>query len=285
MPASGTVFPYSTDFQERDRMTSSKPPRATSRQRVQSAETGAEILKALARLGPAATLTRLSEAAGMAPAKAHRYLQAMMASGLAAQEKQSGRYTLGPEAVAIGLAALAQIDVVGGLSEMLPELRDETGHTCFIAVWGNHGATVVRVMETVGEVTVLTRTGSIMPLLRSATGLAFAAFLPQAERDAIAVGEPQALQDELSNAISPLSIRLEAIRQSRLSIVQGLMVPGIDAMAVPIFNAQREVTAVITAIGPDNSFDPAPDGQLARQLTAFGERASLRIGAPAFGKK
>jgi hypothetical protein len=39
------------------------------RQAVQSAEIGAEILKALARLGPAASLTNLSEATGIAVAK------------------------------------------------------------------------------------------------------------------------------------------------------------------------------------------------------------------------
>ena len=42
---------------------------------------------------------------------------------------------------------------------------------------------------------------------------------------------------------------------------------------------------MITAIGPDNSFDPGPDGQLARKLTAIDEKASLRIGAPTFEKK
>src|SRR5580692_2336796 len=161
--------------------------RTNTRQRVQSAETGAEVLKALARLGPSTSLSRISEYTDMAAAKVHRYLQAMIASGLAAQDKQTGRYQLGPEAVTIGLAALANIDVVGNISDMLPELRDDIEHTCFLAVWGNHGPTVVRVLENVGQVTILTRVGAIMPLLTSATGLLFAAFLPPSERDAVAV--------------------------------------------------------------------------------------------------
>lgn len=216
----------------------------------------------------------------MAPAKAHRYLQAMIASGLAAQEKHSGRYTLGPEAIKIGMAAIAQIDVVGSISDMLPDLRDDTGYTCFIAVWGGLGATVVRVMETIGEVTVLTRTGAHMPLLRSATGLMFATWLPPQERDAEAAREPAELQEQLLDPASPLCARLESIRQSGISTVQGLMVPGIDAMSAPVFGARSEIVAVVTLIGTDNGFDRSPEGTLAQKLTAFARAASAKLGAP-----
>ncbi|RKP47696.1 IclR family transcriptional regulator [Pararobbsia silviterrae] len=259
-------------------MTSST--RTNSKQRVQSAETGAEVLKALAKLGPSASLSRISEYTDMAAAKVHRYLQAMIASGLAAQDKQTGRYQLGPEAVTIGLAALANIDVVGNVSDMLPELRDEIHHTCFLAVWGNHGPTIVRVVENVGQVTILTRVGAIMPLLTSATGLLFAAFLPPSERDPIARTEPQALQDQLHDPKSELSMRLERIRLDRRSAIQGLMVPGIGAMAVPIFDARMDVAAVVTVMGPEAVFDVSPDGPIATSLSNFGRAASVRLGAP-----
>jgi DNA-binding IclR family transcriptional regulator len=259
-------------------MTSST--RTNTRQRVQSAETGAEVLKALARLGPSAALSSISEFTGMAAAKVHRYLQAMIASGLAAQDKQTGRYQLGPEAVTIGLAALANIDVVGNISDMLPELRDSIHHTCFLAVWGNHGPTVVRVVENVGQVTILTRVGAVMPLLTSATGLLFAAFMPPSERDPIAATEPQALQDALHDPKSALSARLDEIRRERRSAIQGLMVPGVGAMAVPIFNARMEVAGVVTTMGPEAVFDVSPDGPIATTLSEFGRAASSRLGAP-----
>ncbi len=257
-------------------------PRKNPRARVQSAETGAEILKSLASLGPSASLTTISDAAGMAPAKAHRYLQAMIASGLATQEKQSGRYALGPAAVAIGLAALAQIDVVGNISDMLPELRDATGITCFVAVWANHGPTVVRVMEMVGEVTVLTRAGATMPLLRSATGLTYAAHLSQQVLAPVLANEPKVLQDQYADPASSLHAELQAARDEGIVVIQGLMVPGIAATSVPIFDAHRQIAAVVTAIGPYNRFDSKRDGPLAQQLKDFGKIASQRLGAPMF---
>jgi DNA-binding IclR family transcriptional regulator len=135
-------------------------------------------------------------------------------------------------------------------------------------------------MESIGEVTVLTRPGAKMPLLRSATGLTFAAWLPPRERDADAAREPAELQAQLHDPASPLCARIESIRQSGLSLVQGLMVPGIDAMAAPVFGARSEIVAAVTLIGTDNSFDPSPDGPLARKLSAFAKDASAKLGAP-----
>ena len=78
------------------------------RQRVQSAETGMTILKALARLGGAASLTAIAAECGESAAKVHRYLSSLTSEGLVAQHPATQHYHLGPEAVRIGLAALRQ---------------------------------------------------------------------------------------------------------------------------------------------------------------------------------
>jgi DNA-binding IclR family transcriptional regulator len=48
----------------------------------------------------------------------------------------------------------------------------------FLAIWGNHGPTIVRWEESSEPVTLNVRVGSVMPLVTSATGRAFAAFMP-----------------------------------------------------------------------------------------------------------
>ncbi|MBU5222030.1 hypothetical protein KQH89_06005, partial [Vibrio cholerae] len=53
--------------------------------------------------------------------------------------------------------------------------------TCFLAVWGNQGATVVHIEPAVRAVTVVTQLGSVLPLLSSSTGLVFSAYLPSRE--------------------------------------------------------------------------------------------------------
>lgn len=236
-------------------------PRPGRRQSVQSAQNGADILKALAALGPSVALSHLGDAVGMPAAKAHRYLQALMASGLAMQDPLTGRYQLGPDMVAIGLAALGRMDVVAAADRHLPALRDAIGQTCFLAVWGNHGATVVRVMEARGTVTIVTRVGSVLPLLGSATGLAFAAFLDPADR-----------------ADAPDAEMLATIRAQGTAAVHGLLVPGIDALAVPVFGEGRRVAAVLTALGPQGGFDSTQGGPVWRHLHAASAAITTALG-------
>jgi DNA-binding IclR family transcriptional regulator len=252
-------------------------PSETRRRKVQSAETGADILKALARLGPTVSLSRLAEGVDMAPAKAHRYLQSLIASGLAAQDPATGRYRLGPEMLSIGLAALGRVDAVEVAAPYLTALRDEIGQTCFLAVWANHGPTVVSVRQGAGAVTLVTRVGSVLPLLGSATGLVFAAFLDAVDTEGAAERELHDLKTQRDAPGSPLGQRLAAIRAQRAVAVHGLVLPGIDAVAVPV-EGPDGLAAVLTALGPTNGFDPSLDGPVALGLAAAATAITRELG-------
>src|SRR5688572_26508263 len=81
-------------------------------EKVQSAETGMTVLKALGQLGGSATLTRLAGQLQEHPAKVHRYLSSLVSSGFVEQDPATSRYVLGREAVLLGLAAQRQSDVL-----------------------------------------------------------------------------------------------------------------------------------------------------------------------------
>ena len=144
---------------------------SNGKQKVRSAEVGTDILKALAELSPSTSLSRLAEHVQMPASKVHRYLQALIASGFAEQNAATNHYGLGREALRVGLAALNSMDVLKVAALPLAELRDDLNETCFLAVWGNQGATVVHIEPAVRAVTVVTQLGSVLPLLSSSTGL------------------------------------------------------------------------------------------------------------------
>lgn len=151
-------------------MAKASSPTDTGKQKVRSAEVGTDILKALAELSPSTSLSRLAEHVQMPASKVHRYLQALIASGFAEQDAATNHYGLGREALRVGLAALGSIDVLKVAAMPLSQLRDELNESCFIAVWGNQGATVVSIEPAVRAVTVVTQIGSVLPLLSSSTG-------------------------------------------------------------------------------------------------------------------
>src|SRR5438067_2306535 len=138
-------------------------------------------------------LRDLAAAAGMSAAKAHRYLVSFQRLALVVQDDASTRYDLGPAALKLGLASLSRLDAVKLARQRASGLLEQIGHTIALAVWGNHGPTIVHWEETPQAVTVNLRLGDVMPLLSSATGRCFAAFV---RREAIA----PMLKEEIARA-------------------------------------------------------------------------------------
>ena len=65
------------------------------------------------------------------------------------------------------------------------------------------------------------------------------------------------------------SSQLEQIRQRGLHFVHGLLMPGVDALSAPVFNAVGQVAAVMTVVGPTSLFHADEDGPAAQQLLAY----------------
>ncbi|WP_188590623.1 IclR family transcriptional regulator, partial [Achromobacter denitrificans] len=146
---------------------------------IQSAEIALDVLTRLAELGGALSVSELGRSLDMPRAKVHRYLVSLERRGYVEQDAASARYRLGPQALHTGLAALAEVDFVKLAAGGLDGLSAAIGQTVFISVWGQHGPTIVQWRDARLPVTVNVRVGSVLPLLNSATGRVYAAWLPE----------------------------------------------------------------------------------------------------------
>ena len=254
-----------------------RPGENRSRAGVRSVEVAGQILAALAESGGAVSLTALAGAAGIPPGKVHRYLVSLTRAGLVEQDAASGRYGIGPAAIALGLAGLRQLDPVRSASAVLATLRDEVGETAVLAIWGNRGPVVVRILESSRPVSMNMRPGYVLPVRTSAIGLVFSAYLPSTMRDAVAAAanekarDPERARDE----------ELAAIRERGMLGASGIMVPGVSVLAAPYFDHEGTIAGVLALLGREGDLDISREGKPARCLDAATADLTGRLGGSA----
>ncbi|WP_317924885.1 MULTISPECIES: IclR family transcriptional regulator [unclassified Cupriavidus] len=264
-----------------DASADASPRTRERRQRVQSAVTGMAVLKGLARLGGRASLTALAAQIDESPAKVHRYLVSLLEEGLVAQESGTQQYHLGYEALQIGMAAMRQADPIRLAEASLVRLRETLEVTCFVAVMGNKGPTIMRFEEPGLPVTVNVRAGSVMPLLWSATGRVFLGLLDETRVQEQAKEElAQAAEARLVSLDreDPIGVLRRAVQDDDCAWVRDTNLTGISAVAAPVRDYTGRVCAVLTALGATGGFDPSIDGPVGTAVRHEARVVSAALG-------
>ena len=230
---------------------------------IQSVEVGFALLEALSRARGPLMLKDLAADAGMSAAKAHRYLVSFQRIELVVQDSRSARYDLGPAALKLGLASLSRLDAMRLARARVPAMMEQLQHTIALAVWGNHGPTLVHWEESPQAVTANLRLGDVMPLLSSATGRCFGAYLPREKSAALIEEELQRAQRQqradLPQTLAAVDALYAEIRNHGCARVVDTLLPGICAFCAPVFDADGRVVLGITTLGSIATFDHAWD--------------------------
>ena len=245
---------------------------------VQSVAVAAKILKSLAAEGGALPLKRIAIATGMPRAKVHRYLASLRSAGLVAQDPESGEYRIGPAAVTIGLVGLGRISPVRQLIDALPKLRDRINETVTAAIWGETGPTVIAMEESDRVVAMNVRIGTVLPLSTTAIGRLFLAFLPQAVTQRFLTAEKRTMSAARFPSDKQFDQILSLIRAERISITYSALMPGVDAMAVPVFDYRGGPVAVICAVGRFEEMNARSDAHVRQSLAAAAADLSKQLG-------
>ncbi len=247
---------------------------------IQSVEIGLQILATLGRMGGVQQLSVVARACDMPRSKAYRYLVSLERSGFVDREPATGRYMLGSECLRVGLSALGNVDFVKIASNQLSAICQDLHESVLLSVWSERGPTIVRWEDAGRQIAVNVRVGSTMPMLTSATGQIFSAFLPE-------VITRELIEDEInSGTASQWGIKnwtdagalLDDVRRTGLGRALGRMLPSIEAFSAPVFDQQGRLAGALTCLGLKDTFDASIEGRLALTLKAKADQISARLG-------
>ena len=194
-------------------------------------------------------------------------------------------HDLGPVSLDLG-SGLAQVEAVRLATEALPDICEKVGQrTLCLAVWGNHGATAIRWEPSKQPVSQNLRTGLVMSISRSATGRAFAAFLPKKTTEAL-------VEEDLRSSRS--SSETEEVQRKRFEAhvaetrkygfarateakASPLHQVAVNAFSVPVYGPDGAMVLALSLTCETERLDPDWNGPVPQALLQAARELSTRI--------
>lgn len=200
---------------------------------------------------------------------AHRYLQSMAVEGFL-QRAGDGSYRLGPLLTALGAAMLSKTRAVEVGEPFLAQLAEATGETTALGIWTGSNAVAVLCKEPPGKAVNMTvRTGAPLPV-DSAQGICFLAYFDDEATTARVLRGNEPMRQSLL-------MRMTDARASGYA-VSGAVLPGVGAIAAPVFDSTGLIVATVAIISSLETFEGARLEAVAQPMLATAKAVSRQLG-------
>lgn len=218
---------------------------------VKTISRAAALLQVLAGFGVhGAPLTEVARRAGLGKATTHRLLNALVEVGFASQDAATRLYHLGARLGILSRQAHQQ-DIGMLAAASLRHLAAVTEDTAYLSLReGLRSLCVGREQGAFPIKTLSLDVGQTRPLGVGSGSLALLAFLPKAEIEASIESNARWLLDYPAFTAPKLQALVRQTQAQGFSFIEGLIIPGVNAIGVPVFDpGKRAVAALsITAI-------------------------------------
>jgi DNA-binding IclR family transcriptional regulator len=257
-------------------VTTIDPRENGERQGIQSVETAMRVLLALESGGGALSLSAIAQASGMQPSKVHRYLVSLGRVGLTSQDPASGLYDFGAAMRRMGAEALRRTNEVAVAGGHAMRLRDRTGHSVNLSVWGDRGPIVVSWAYGTRPLPLTVRVGATLPLLTSSVGRVFLAHLPESLTGEVLGEELRGKEAEWP--ADRLAATREQVHAQGHAETHGGVIPGSISVAAPVFAAGDPLPLAVSVVLPESAGTPDHLAEVTRELHTTVAEASHELG-------
>lgn len=212
---------------------------------VQSIDRVVAILSVFSRARPVAGISEIARLTSLSRGTAHRLVAALTSHGLMAQVPDSTAYSLGPRLLTLGDIAREQLSLETQSVPVMTRLRDETGETVGLHVLDAEPSR--RTIAQVESLQPLRRTytdlGAPRPPHQGAPGKVLLAF---AASPRLALARAQLADD--SATLAALDEALDRVRADGYAISLEERIPGVVAVAMPVFDHTGAVAALSVSV-------------------------------------
>jgi IclR family transcriptional regulator, KDG regulon repressor len=245
---------------------------------VQAVLFALQIMEHVAEQAEPIGVTTLAEHFSTSKSRIHRHLKTLEQQGYVVQDPVSERYRIGARLVALGHVIGESVDIIREAAPLMRQVRDELRHSVVLSMIDRGGVRVVRVEPGTSVIEITVKPGSLMNYHSSAQG-----------KIALAFGDPQLLEATLEVPLAaltahsitqPLALQTELaqVRVQGWAAAPNEAVIGLNALAVPVFDAAGRLAASIAIVDSLQFIGAPPSQAQIDTMRAAGLALSERIG-------
>ncbi len=246
---------------------------------VQSVERSLDILEALAAAGSEVGIADMSGRVGLHISTVHRLLATLVVRGYVRQNSQTGRYSLGSQALQLGRAFHDRSDIRTEARPFLQLLMEGSGETANLVMLDGNEAVYMDQVPSPRLVRMFAGVGRRVPLHSTGSGKAMLSCLPPEERARI-VAEKGLSPSTPHTITTAAALEDELIKVGR----QGFAVDdeeqeeGVRCIAAPVRDSTRRVVAAMSLSGPSTRMTPERIQSLSGLLKTVCVQLSAALG-------
>lgn len=227
---------------------------------LQSVQNALRVL-AMFEHQPSIKPAAVGEALGLGRSTVHRLLATLEHEGFVQRDRVQHSYRAGRVLIALGVAAVGDLDVRRKARGCMAELANTTGETVHLFVLEGPNTRIVDGVEGSHSVRVAASIGSLLPAHATAGGKAQLAALPDRELRALFPrGLPSVTATTKTSWVS-FEAEMDSIRLRGYAINRGESNDSVWGVAVPILDRARRLVAALALSVPRDRMtdDRAPE--------------------------
>jgi len=245
---------------------------------ITALQRGLRVLSLLSKADSPLSATQLAELSGLPTSTLHRFLVNLETAGFLRCDG-TGDYHLGVACVALGQAAIGQLELRALSRPYLKELNHQTRETVHLTVRHGLSAVYVEKLDSPEPVRIFSRIGAGVPLHCTAVGKVLLAYLPEAEQSTL-LGQMdlKRFTPHTVGSLQELQAQLQKVRRNGYAYDLEEHEAHIRCIAAPVWDHTSAAAASLSITGPAVRMTMGRLRELVPLIQDAGVRISKELG-------
>ena len=245
---------------------------------IQSVVTTLTIVEIMAKSQSPLGVSELARAVNSTKPRIFRHLRTLLNQGYVMQDTATEKYLLTLKIFHLGQLVFEKAAFLSEARRVIPDLMAEIRQTITIGQVEASGIRIMDLLKCRSQIEITTPPGTLLDFHSSAQGKLALAFGPEDLWDKISKIALVAVTPKTITDIGALEKEIQSIKIRGWADAPEQALMGVNAFSAPVFDKDRALVGIITAVGSMQFLNPHTDVELRNSVLQAARRISLRLG-------